>query len=213
MQGNNIALSIQAIQIHILHLSCQFLFGETVIGHNAATKAAQILNQELPYMTCAHYAHGAITQILAHFSLQGIVLSGSSQHGLLEFTNATQNQHQRILSHTFRRIRSSRNMHSQLLNQLAGQMVIANSTGQHVLNTVAVIGTHPFLSHLAGSAANAIAALGQLQIVLVGIFRRPHKIDAILFAKLLSKGQFIKITQSIKSDFHYSYSLICKKTP
>ena len=41
-------------------------------------------------------------------------------------------------------------------------MVIANGTGKHVFDAVAVVGAHPFLPHFAGSAAHAVTALGQL---------------------------------------------------
>ena len=159
-------------------------------------------------MPCANHAHGAIAQITAHLTLQGVVLGSGPQHGLLKFTNTTQKQHHGVFSNTFRGIGRGGNMHAQLLNQLNGQMVIANSSGKHVLHTIAMIGAHPLLPHLAGGTADAITALGQLQIMLIGIFSRPHKIDAILLTKFFRKSQFIKITQCIKSDFHSYYFLI-----
>ena len=202
MDGDDVGLAVQSIQIHILGVLTDGVVLVHVVGQNAAAEAAEALDDGIADLAGAHDAHGHGAQLTAHFALQGEVVIVGVVEGLLELADAHQDGHDGVLGHAIGGVSAVAQAEAQRAGVVAVHVVIAHAAaGQHldavapqlIQHLVAVVGL--------AQSGDAVAADGHVGGGGIQVGGGGHQLDAVLLAQGLDNGLFVG-THFVSSDLH-----------
>ena len=202
MDGDDVAFTIQRVQIHVLGVLTNGVVLVHVVGQDAAAEAAEALDNGIADLAGAHNADGHGAQLAAHLALQGKVVVVGVVQGLLELADAHENGHDGVFRHAVGRVSAVAQTEAQRAGIVAVHVVVAHAAaGQH-LDAVAL----QLVQHLVAVVAlpqrgHAVAAGGHAGGGLIQISGSGDQVDAIFFAQVLDNGLFVG-THFISSDLH-----------
>ena len=208
MDGDDIALFVDGVDIHILSVLLHLVVLEHIVSQNLAAEAGEALNDGQTDLAGAHDAHGHGAQLAAHLALQGKVVVIGVVQCLLELTDAHENGHDGVLSHTVGSVSAVAQAELQLTGIVTVHVVVAHAAGgQHlhavalelVKDGVAVVGLTQ-----SGDAVTALCHVGSSG---VKVSRGGNQLNAVLSAQSLNHGFFIG-TNFVSSDLHNNYLLL-----
>ena len=209
MNGDDVGLTVQGVQIHILGILADGVVFIHVVGQNPAAKAGQALDDGVADLAGTHDAHGHGAQLTAHLALQGKIVIVGIVQGLLELADAHENGHDGILRHAVGRICAVAQAEAQRTGIVTVHVVIAHAAaGQH-LNAVAL----QLIQHLVAviglaQSGDAVAAHSHVGGGLIQIGGGGDQLNAVLLAHALNNRLFVG-TYFVSSDFHNSSPYSC----
>ena len=202
MDGDDVGLPVQGVQIHVLGILADGVVLIDIVGDDTAAEAAEALDDGEADLAGAHDAHGHGAQLAPHLALQGEVVVVGVVERLLELADAHQDGHNGVLRHAVGRVSAVAQAEAQRAGVVAVHVVVAHAAaGQH-LDAVAL----QLVQHLVAVVAlpqrgHAVAAGGHAGGGLIQIGGSGDQVDAIFFAQVLDNGLFVG-TYFISSDFH-----------
>ena len=202
MDGDDVGLTVQGVQIHILGILADGIVLIYVVGQDAAAEAAEALDDGEADLAGAHDAHGHGAQLAAHLALQGKVVVVGVVQRLLELADAHQDGHDGVLRHAVGGVGAVAQAEAQGAGVVAVHVVVTHAAaGQH-LHAVAL----QLIQHLVAVVAlaqggDAVAAGGHVGGGLIQVGGGGDQLDAILLAQVLDNGLLVG-TYFVCGDLH-----------
>ena len=202
MDGDDVGLPVQGVQIHILGVLADGVVLVHVVGQDAAAEAAEALDDGEADLAGAHDAHGHGAQLAAHLALQGKVVVVGVVQRLLELADAHQDGHNGVFRHAVGGVGAVAQAEAQGTGIAAVHVVIAHAAaGQHLYAIALQLVQNGVGIVTLAQGGNTVAAGGHMGGGLIQICGGGDQLDTVFLAQALDDGLLVG-TYFISSDFH-----------
>ena len=173
-----------------------------IIGQHFAAESTQMPYHGAADLTCPHHPHGAMADILSHFSLQAVILYQRTVHDMGHIAAAHEHQHDGVIRHSLRLIADMTYAHAQFFRLFQIYMVKPDGTGghiphAHIMKTLQHIGPH-----VTGGTTDGVKSPGQGHIIRGRVLCAVAILGLKRSCQPVKHGFFVKFPQTVCKYFH-----------
>ena len=202
VQGDDVALGAQGVEIDIPGVLRGLLVGVKVVGQQLAPEAGQVLQHCAADVPGADDAHRAAGQVAADLALQRVVLHLAPLEDVAHTAQAHHHQHDGKVCHPAGRIVHVGHPHPQLAGGLPVHVVVADGAAAEVFHPQLVEPPDHVRAHIAGGHRDGVAPGGQGGVFKVGVRLTAVEFDAGGGGQALGAGALVPRPEGIKEDLH-----------